>query len=245
MSSTLQLPILRELVPNGFNYGTNLLVEFDPYSIWYETSLTIAAHAVKDGIKTDYHTFQRSPNEVREALRKLNVNIEELEETDVFGIIDSFTVQTGLGAPKPSEKGRRHFQTQSVKLSDWSIPTAQEMKEGSPERQNRRLHIDDNTGILLQYNDEKVFVDLWRTRFVPLARTRELAFVHSIVPGIASDAFYRQFESSADGIIDFKMEDKSGEIQHYVRVKVLRGRPFDSRWHKIRVLENGEVALTD
>src|SRR5438132_670182 len=62
------LPYLRRVVPQGFDYGANYLVEFDAPSLWYETSLTIAADALKSGIRTDYHTFTHSPHDIRSAL---------------------------------------------------------------------------------------------------------------------------------------------------------------------------------
>jgi KaiC/GvpD/RAD55 family RecA-like ATPase len=62
---------------------------------------------------------------------------------------------------------------------------------------------------------------------------------------VASDAFYRQFESLADGIIEFKSEEKSGRIEHYVRVRAMRGKPYDSRWRTLQVLDNGEVKLAE
>ncbi len=244
MPIPLALPILKELAPGGFGYSTNLLVEFDPKSIWYEFSLTIASHALRTGIRTDYHTLQHYPNEVLEGLATLGLNVEKLQEEGTLSIIDSYTIQLGLGAPT-IPKGRVHFQTQSVKLSDWSLALSQEMKTGTPESEKRRLHIDDNTSVLLQYNDEKIFIDIWRTRFIPAARLRELAFLHSLATGVYSESFCRQFESIADGIIELKSEEKGGGIEHYVRVRTVRGKSYDSRWHQLKLLENGEVGLAD
>ena len=243
MSIPLVLPILKDLVPAGFGYGTNLLVEFEAQSLWYETSLTIAGNALKAGVRTDYHTLQHFPNEVVGSLERLGLNVEKLREEGMLGIIDSYTVQSGFGAPKIADTGRSHYQAQSVKMSDWSIQASVEMKSGSPDEEKRRLHIDDNTSVLLQYNDEKTLIDFWRTRAIPISRTRELAFMHSLVIGIASDSFYKQFEALCDGIIELKTQESAGQIEHLVRVRAMRGRPYDSRWHKLRLLDNGEVEL--
>jgi KaiC/GvpD/RAD55 family RecA-like ATPase len=172
------------------------------------------------------------------------VEVEELERSGAFSIIDSYTVQLGMATPE-APSGRVHFQTQSVKLSDWSIPTGRELKTGPPEPEKRRLHIDDATSVLLQYNDEKLFIDSWRTRFVPLSRVRELAFLNSLVTGVYSESLYRMFESLCDGIIEIKSEEKGDAIEHFVRVRALRGKSYEARRRQLRLLENGEVALAD
>ncbi len=251
LPSVLALPILNELVPGGFGYGINLLVEFEPQSIWYEASLTIAAHALSSGIRTDYHTFQHIPNEVIDALTRLGADVKKLEEEDLLRITDSYTAQAGLSASyKPERSGYtdtagRPYGIQSLKLSDWSIAVAQKIKAGYAEADKRRLHIDDNTSILARYNKENEIIDFWRTRAIPQARAQELAFLHAVVTGVASDAFYRQFESLADGIIEFKSQEKEGHIEHLVRVRTMRGRTYDSQWHELQLLDNGEVKLAE
>lgn len=62
--------------------------------------MTLAAHALKDGTKTDYHIFQHMPSEIGEALARLGLSVKPLEEQNALRIIDSFSVQTGLGTPK-------------------------------------------------------------------------------------------------------------------------------------------------
>lgn len=49
------------------------------------------------------------------------------------------------------------------------------------------MHIDDNTSVVVQYNDEKAFIDFWRTKMIPEARKSEFACLHSVVTGAYSD----------------------------------------------------------
>ncbi len=245
MSISLTLPILSELVQGGFRYGCNLLAKFDPHSIWYETSLTIAAHALRSGVKTEYHTFQHMPRDVRDALTRLGLNVKRLEEETILAIIDSYTAQTGIGVPEKREGRLGRAVTESLKISDWSIGVGQSLKETVPESAKGGLHVDDNLTVLLQYNSEKEMIDFWRTRMIPLSRAHENILLHSLLTGVASDAFYRQFESLCDGIIEFKSEESAGQIAQHIRVAAMRGRTYDSRWRRISLLENGEVILAD
>ena len=239
--SFLAPPFLKDLVPSGLEYGTSLLVEFEPDSIWYEASLTIAAHSVKAGIRTDYHTFQHAPDDIKRTLGRFGLDVKKMEDDEMLWIEDSYSVQTGLGTPQ-----NQSDQTKvSVKLSDWSIDLAKGIKGGIPDVWKRRLHIDDNTGILLQYNEEKMFIDFWRTRMIPYVRTRECVFIQALLKSVASTSFYKQWESLCDGIIDFKSEERENELHHYVRIRSLRGRRSDSRWRNLQLSDNGEVTLVD
>ena len=234
-------PFLKELVPGGFEFGSNLLVEFDSDSVWYETSLTIAAHALRAGIKIDYHNFQHTPSDIRKAFDRRGLDVKKLEDNDMLWIVDSFTVQTGAD----TSQDQSEVTQVSVKLSDWSIALARDLKTGISETMKRRLHIDDNTGTLLQYNEEKAIIDFWRTRYIPYSRARECVNIYSLLTNVASTSFYKQYESLSDGIIDFKSEERENELQHYVRIRSLRGRGCDSRWRKLRLSDNGEATLVE
>jgi len=232
---------LNELVHGGFDYGQLLLVVYEPDSLWYDASLTIAARGVKDGIRVEYHTYEHIPSKIREAFAALGLDVKKLEEEDRLRILDSYTVQTGLGSPEKPSKSK--LATQPLKLSDSSIEFTQQIKTGIPETEKRWLHIDDNWGVMLQYNDEKAILNFARTRMALWVSARETTFIVSIMTGIASEAFYKQYIAGYDGIIDFRSEEKSGQVEHLVRVRLMRRKEYDSHWHKLRILDNGEVVL--
>jgi len=239
----LEVPLLSEMAPGGFAYGRNYLVEFDPHSLWYEASLTIASQLLKRGIKTDYHTFTHIPGEVREALARLGLNVRKMEDDSTLRIVDSFTVTTLL-KPESIEKSTLvRTMEKSLSLKDWERGDAELLKEAAPESEKKRFHIDDNTSTLVSYNDEKSFVDHWRTNGIPTARIFEWSILHSAVTGALSESFYRQFESLCDGVIDFRSQEENETIGQYTRIRMMRGKSQDSRWRRLRLLNNGEVAF--
>src|SRR3989442_14661159 len=98
MTGQLKLPILKDILPGRLRFGANYLVEFEPQSLWQETSVTLCAQALKQGVKSDYHTFTRPPDNIKKQLADLTPGIRQLEDNDTFRLWDSYTVQTGLGS---------------------------------------------------------------------------------------------------------------------------------------------------
>jgi KaiC/GvpD/RAD55 family RecA-like ATPase len=66
---------------------------------------------------------------------------------------------------------------------------------------------------------------------------------HSFAAGVASDAFYKHIESLCDGIFDLKSKEEGGRVEHYLRVRTIRGKGHDSRWRRLKMADNGEVTL--
>lgn len=230
------------------------MVEFDPDSLWYEMSLTIAAQALRQGTKTEYHVFQHYPDEAMDSISKLGVDAGKLEREGLLSIWDSYspTVQY------EEEKARTEREKGNVWVSALNKPLdikaskdrwveAARAGGGLPnfkEEEKGWLHIDDNTSIFLQYNDEETFVDAWRTGVLPFGiRARKTPHFLAFVKGVASASFYSKFEALCDGIIDLKAQEEGGQIENYIRVRTLRGITFDSHWHRIHLSSEGEVSL--
>lgn len=246
MPDSLVVPILREVIPGGVDYGSMMLIEFEPDSIWYETSLTIAAQALREGVKTEYHTFRHMPREVERDLARFGLDGKKLKNDGAFELVDSYTVQTGLGVPEKLQNVSTDYALiESLKLPDWSISYAQAVKAGIPEKEKRWLHIDDDSTVLTKYNSENTIVEFLRTRGLPGVRACESVSFFSLLKGVAPDAFCRQLEALFDGIIELKTQDKEGEIENLLRVRAVRGKKFDSKWHTLKLQDSGEVTLMD
>jgi len=236
--SALTLPILRELIPGEIEYGTNFLVEFEPHSLWFETSVALAVYGLRNGIKTDYHTWMRPPSKIRESFSRLGLDVSRLEEMDILRIGDSYSTQTGLNSPDADAY------SSSVKVADLSIAASQVIKSHE-EADKQRLHIDDNNSVLTQYNDEKAVINYYRTRIIPECKTRELIAFHALAVDVHSQSFYKQFELFCDGIVDFRSQIRDDGIEQTIRVRMMRDRTYDSRPHKLQLLNNRQIVLLD
>ena len=231
---TPRLPIIGELISNQIPPGSNIIVEFDPASQWYNAAITIAAGWLKTGGSVSYIAHSQSPGEIRTQLRGLGLPVEELEQKDRLWITDLYTASTG-------QKSKEKFAPESLKVSDLSIWIAREamVESQSPEF----LVIAENNSTLDRFNDERNWVELFLTRPIPMARSRQITQLIGFIGGIHSNWAYKQLEAAVDGIIDFAVEEKDGTTRDIMRIRSMRKVGFDRKWHELSVRENFEVAL--
>lgn len=241
LTQGLDLEILGELAPGAFHYGMTCVVEFEPNSLWHEISLTIAAEALKHEIKTEYHVFQNTPEDIRREFKEMDVDLEKFEERGTFRIIDSYTPTTPLSATR--ERAELLLSGKTPELEQWNKAIREKLQHGFEEEEKKWLHIDDNETILLQFNEEEYITNGWRTIFLPMAKARQLLTLHALATGIASESFYGKREAIVDAVIEIKSSEEGGKLEHFIRLRALRGSKFDSSWRRLELFKRNRVRL--
>jgi len=211
----------------------NILVEFDPVSQWYNASVTIAAGWIRTGGVTAYNVHTRPPEKIREQFNRLELDTETLESTGKLRIIDWYTASLGM-------KSKEKRAMDSLKIADLSLDMRDLMRQ-TPEL--GLLRVWDTTSYLARFNDEKAWVELELTRFVPTSSIIQSTGVGGVIRGIHSDWVYKQLEAAYDGVIDFKLEEEGKSTRDLMRIRSMRNVHFDREWHELKIGENFEVTL--
>ena len=219
--------------------GSNILVEFDAASQWYNSCLTIAAGWAKSGGNVGYNGFTKLPEDVRKQLMRLGVNVGELESTDRLRIYDWYT-------PTLGRKSKEKYGIDSLKVADQSIQfrlTEDDLNNPDELEWFESMRIADNFSTLARFNDEKSWIEFMLTRVFPIGPVKKSTLIFGIMKGVHSEWAYRQLEGSADGIIDFKLDEATGEPRDLLQIRTMRNVHFRSRSTELKVGENFEIAL--
>jgi len=233
---TVRIPLIEELTTGPVPQGTNLLVEFDPASQWFNASLTIVVGWIKGGGKVSYSVSTQPPESIRLKLKRQGLDPKTLEEEGKLRIWDWYTAALG-------QKSNEPFAIGSMKVSDLSIFYSQEQLRGPPLPTS--LNIIDDGSILARFNEEKNWVEFSLTRIIPMAKFRNTTIIASLIKGVHSDWVYKRFEAAADGVVDFKLDETSDPAQNLIRLRSMKDIGFDARWHRIKLQENQQVTLEE
>jgi len=191
--------------------GSNVLIEFELTSQWYNSSIAMAAGWAKQGVDIG---FVQPPDRVRIQLTGLGLNVDELERSDRLRIHDWYTPTLGR---KSLDK---YGGIQSLKVADLSIQfrIMDDLNELWPDS----LRIADNCSALARFNDEKSWMEFMLTRVFPIAPVMKLTRILGIMKGVHSEWAYRQLEGSADGVVEFKLQDTDQGTRDVMQVRSMR-----------------------
>jgi len=239
----MRISLIEDLLKAPLPPGASLLVEYDPTSGWYQSSLNIAAGWLREGGVVSYHVAAQPPENIRSQLAQLGLDVRQLEANDKLRVFDWYTATLG-------RKSKEKYAFYSLKAADLSVlfgkymmATQQGIELIPPQPSPDWLRILDDASCLGRFNEEKSWVEFVRTRIIPIASLWKSTGIGGIIRGIHSDWAYKNLEAASDGVIDFKQDEATGEAQNLIRIRSMRNAGFDSRWHQLKVGDNFEVTV--
>ncbi len=232
----MRIPLIEDLTQGPIPAGSNLLVEYDSTSQWYNASLTIAAGWLKDGGGVGYGAAAERPESIRAQLNRLGQNTAELETADRLAIYDFYAATMGF-------KSKEKYAWDSLKVADMSILVARLMKEPPVGTGTDWLRIWDDISCLDRFNEESSWVEFMLARFNPLAVAWRSTGIRGVIRDLHSDRAYKRLEAAHDGVIDFKLDERADPPRNLIRIRNMRNVVYDGRWYPLKVGENFEVSL--
>lgn len=229
-----KIPLIEDLTEKPIPSGSNILVEFDATSQWYNASISMGAGWIKSRGILAYNVTAQSPGRVRERFRDIHLNPEPLESAGTLRIFDWYTATLG-------HKSEERLAQNSLRIADLSIQFSKGELPGPPIPDV--LGITDNASVLARFNDEKAWVEFALTRAIPSSHTRQSTSIDGILNGVHSDWASRQMEAAYDGVVDFKLEEDSKRTRDIMRIRSLRDLTHDRNWHELRISKNLAVSI--
>jgi len=235
----LRVSLVEDLLNEPLPAGTNILVEYDPTSLWYPASLSIAAEWLRTGGRVTYHVATQSPDNIRSQFKRLGSDVGEHESSGKLRIFDWYTATLG-------QKSRETYAFQSLKVADLSILFSKYLmiRPGVIHADSSDwLRILDDASCLDRFNDERAWVEFMLTRIIPVASLWKSTGITAVIRKVHSEWVYKRLEAGFDGVVDFKLSEKAGESMNMMRIRSMRNMPVDPRWYQLRIGSNFEVTV--
>ena len=232
------IQLIEQLTAEPIPPGSNILIEFDAASHWFEASTTITIGWLNDGGEIGYTLATQPPDSLRSQLERRGLDVQGFEANGKLEIWDWYSATLG-------QKSKEKFEQPSLKIADLSIDFSHSLKDYASEGTvPEYLRILDNCSVLARFNDnENNWVEFLLTRIIPRAPYLQSTLIIGIMRGIHSDRVYRILEGAVEGVIDFKLDESGEETRNIIRIRRMRNVGFDSRWHKLKIGKNCEVTL--
>lgn len=220
---------------------------------------TIAARFYEQKRHVGYLAMARPPDDVRDNLSALGVNVPEAEGAGLLAVEDWYSASLTGGRVESTNRDGRLFESiegrlrvLSLKVADLSVEWLKTSKSTPHPVYDIVDHwpagslvIVESFSSILRFNEEKAFVEWIESRVNPGERKRKSITIQGFVRGIHSDQLYKLMENASDGVIDVRVQEKNEGTRNALRVRGLKGRPHDSQWHEIEIKSSGEAALVD
>jgi KaiC/GvpD/RAD55 family RecA-like ATPase len=250
----VNVPLLARLIPGGVRPATIFGVEFDPESQWFAVATTIAAKTLLQNRYVSYLAMARPLDNVLQELSALGVNVAAAFKSALLEVIDWYSATltggrlgTGAGQEEVFEQIEEGVsRIRSLKVADLSLHWLKQMKSGPEIYEKARtgeFGFVESCSSQLRFNEEKPYVEWMESRVNPEERRLKNITFQGFVRGVHSEWVYRRMEADWDGVIDVRVMDEGGEAKSFLRMRSLKGLPYDGRWHEIEIKPNGEAVL--
>lgn len=232
---SVQIPILHGLIPEGVPYRTAIIIEYDPDSSYYQILESTVHDLLRAGQVVSFFDYTRFPDQVREDLRALGSDIDELEARGMFHLYDGYSATLGI-------KSKEKLALESLKVADISLYFLKMTKDENPIRND--VGFSDSGTVGLRYNDERAFLDWYATRVIPRVKLHDRISFSAFVTGVHSEAFYKSIEDMCDGVVDVRFDDSAGLPRTKLRVRAFKVGRFNGSWRHVK-FDGPHATLTD
>jgi KaiC/GvpD/RAD55 family RecA-like ATPase len=229
-----RIALIEDLTTEAVPDGSNLLVEFDPTSQWYNASISIMAEWIRTGGKVAYNAAGQRPEKVRLRLGRLGLDCGQLERMGTLRLFDWYTTTLG-------QKSNEPFYQDSLKVADMSIQFAKQQVPGPPIPEF--LGIMDNASVQARFNDERAWIEFALTRAIPASYTRKSTTIDGVLNGVHSEWAYKQLEAAYDGVIDLRLVEDGKSTKDLFRIRSMRDISHDRDWHELKIGSNLEATI--
>ena len=209
---------LEPLVNEGLPKGSNISLTGPPgvgKTIFCEN---LAYDFLRKGGNCLYVTLDKAPDDVKNDLQELRIDLSEKEYKRRLVFVDGFSWLIG--------KSKEEYRIESLaNLTELSIRIA----SAACDLVDPTLLILDSVSPLSVYNPENVVVKFLQ---LLLARVKDWKGmgVYVVQEGVHSDEFCNTLGYLADGIFDMKMMEERGKITRYFRIRSLKFTSHETKW---------------
>jgi KaiC/GvpD/RAD55 family RecA-like ATPase len=248
------IPLLGSLIPGGLKPATILAVEFDPESQWFSMATTMTAKYILSNSYVGYLAMARPREDVIRDLSALGVDVSAAFKSGRLKIEDWYSATLSGGGIGTASGQEGEYETiegggrvASLRVADLSVEWLKQSQKlpqdvvGSWPPGN--LDVVESCSEQLRFNEEKPYAEWMANRVNPSERRNRSITLQGFVRGLHSEWFYKRMEAITDGVIDVSVREHEGESKSFLRLRSLRGQPYDGRWHKIDIQPNGETIL--
>ena len=239
----MRISLIENLLNEPLQPGKSILVEYDPTSVWYQASVSVAAEWLAQGGTVTYGVTSQPPENIRSQLKKLGVDVARFEADDKLRVFDWYTATLG-------RRSNEKYAFYSLKAADLSVLHSKYMMASADAVDSLKpvpspdwLRILDDTSCLERFNEERSWVEFVRTRLIPISSLWTSTGIGGIIKGVHSEWVYKNLEAASDGVIDIKLDESTEEARSMMRIRSMRNVGFDAHWYPLKIAETSQVSL--